>query len=43
MAKQKVIKNNKFKNALKIAAAALCSAAIVSIVIITVIQKSDKA
>ena len=32
MAKQKVIKNNKFKNAFKIAAAALCAAAIVAIV-----------
>ena len=32
MAKQNVIKNNKFKNAFKIAAAALCAAAIVAIV-----------
>ena len=43
MAKQKVIKNNKFKNAFKIAAAALCAAAIVAIVIITGRQNADKA
>ena len=43
MAKQNVIKNNKFKNAFKIAAAALCAAAIVAIVIITGRQNADKA
>lgn len=43
MAKQNDIKNNKFKNTLKIGAAALCAAAVVAMVIITGRQNADKA